>query len=110
MPPQPPPKGPKRPAPTAPPTPPKAATRPAPARPVPNRSAAIPLPAVPPVTPVSSPSGDVGLGVAVEAGGGGTVTARKAGALRDMGLEVDPDTIGIKGALQHLAKAVNIAF
>jgi hypothetical protein len=27
-----------------------------------------------------------------------------------MGLMVDPDEIGLKGALQHLAKAVNIAF
>jgi hypothetical protein len=48
--------------------------------------------------------------VAVDPGTGGTVTARKAGGLRDMALEVDPDTIGVKGALQHLAKAVNIAF
>jgi hypothetical protein len=38
------------------------------------------------------------------------VTARKAGGLRDLALEVDPDDIGIKGALQHLAKAINIAF
>jgi hypothetical protein len=63
---------------------------------------------------VSNPSGssDVSLGVAVSAdsAGGGTVTARKAGGLRDMGLVVDPDVVGIKGALQHLAKAVNIAF
>jgi hypothetical protein len=70
----------------------------------------MPLPSIPPVTPVTSASGDVGLGVSVDAGSGGTVTARKAGELRDMALEVDPDTIGIKGALQHLAKAVNIAF
>jgi hypothetical protein len=62
------------------------------------------------VTPAVSGSADVGVGVAVDAGGGGTVTARRAGGLRDMALEVDPDVIGIKGALQHLAKAVNIAF
>jgi hypothetical protein len=41
---------------------------------------------------------------------GGTVTARKAGGLRDMALDVDPDRVGIAAALQHLAKAVNIAF
>lgn len=93
--PQPPPKGPKNPEP-----------RPKPAA----RQAAVSLPAAPPITPTASTSGDVGLGVAVEAGAGGTVTARKAGGLRDMGLAVDPDVIGVKGALQHLAKAVNIAF
>jgi hypothetical protein len=27
-----------------------------------------------------------------------------------MALEVDPDVVGIRGALQHLAKAINIAF
>ncbi len=66
---------------------------------------------VPPVTPLPTSSNDVGLGVSVAASGeGGTVTARKAGGLRDMGLEVDPDKIGSVGALQHLAKAINIAF
>ncbi|GAC1451486.1 MAG: hypothetical protein NVSMB9_36450 [Isosphaeraceae bacterium] len=55
-------------------------------------------------------SGDVPLGVAVTAGEGGTVTARKAGGLRDMALEVDPERVGLSAALQHLAKAVNIAF
>jgi len=103
MPPQPPPKGPKRPAPQ--PQSRKVANPPAASRP-----ATVPLPGIPPVTPGHSASGDIGLGVAVEAGAGGTVTARKAGSLRDMSLEVDPQTIGIKGALQHLAKAVNIAF
>jgi len=49
--------------------------------------------------------------VAVSSGNeGGTVTARKAGGLRDMALDVDPDEVGVKGALQHLAKAINIAF
>jgi hypothetical protein len=43
-------------------------------------------------------------------GGGGTITARRAGGLRDMRMEVDPHRIGIKAALQHLAKAINIAF
>ena len=50
------------------------------------------------------------LGVAVSADGGGTVTARKAGGLKDLELDVDPGKVGLKGALQHLAKAVNIAF
>jgi hypothetical protein len=64
------------------------------------------------VTTVATPGGDVGLGVAIaaDASSGGTVTARKAGGLRDMALGVDPDKVGIKAALQHLAKAVNIAF
>jgi hypothetical protein len=49
--------------------------------------------------------------VAIAAEGvGGTVTARRAGTLRDMGLEVDPEKVGVRAALQHLAKAVNIAF
>jgi hypothetical protein len=70
-----------------------------------------PTPGAPlPVSPLPSASGDVSLGVSVAAESGGTVTARKAGGLRDMALEVDPDDIGIKGALQHLAKAINIAF
>jgi hypothetical protein len=72
----------------------------------------MPLPSIPPITPPASASGDVTLGVAVAAEGGGdsTVTARKAGGLRDLALEVDPDAVGVKAALQHLAKAVNIAF
>ena len=48
--------------------------------------------------------------VAADAQRAGTVTARKAGGLRDMGLEVDPRKVGVQAALQHLAKAVNIAF
>ncbi|WP_435021294.1 hypothetical protein TA3x_002298 [Tundrisphaera sp. TA3] len=117
--PQPPTKGPKRPAPTpqaAPPTPPpQAAPRPAPGRPRPPMAAppprAIAPPGVPPVLPTSTTTGDVGLGVAVSADPGtGTVTARKAGGLRDLAMDVDPDVIGVRGALQHLAKAINIAF
>jgi hypothetical protein len=51
------------------------------------------------------------LGVAIAAEGvGGTVTARRAGALRDLGLEVDPKKIGVRAALQNLAKAINVAF
>jgi hypothetical protein len=56
-------------------------------------------------------AGDLGLGVAIAAeGGGGTVTARRAGTLRDLAMEVDPKKVGVKAALQHLAKAINIAF
>jgi len=56
-------------------------------------------------------SNDLGVGVAIAAeGAGGTITARRAGTLRDLALEVDPAKVGIKAALQHLAKAVNIAF
>lgn len=65
---------------------------------------------VPPIVPVPNASGDMSLGVAIAGGGGETVTARKAGGLRDMSLDVDPDSVGLAGALQHLAKAVNIAF
>ena len=50
------------------------------------------------------------LAVAADPGRDGTVTARKAGGLRDMGLDANPRKVGVKAALQHLAKAVNIAF
>ncbi len=55
---------------------------------------------------------DAPIGVAVSSAAGqpGVVTARRAGELRDMGLEVDPRKVGVAAALQHLAKAVNIAF
>ena len=78
--------------------------------PTPRRGAA--LPGVPPIVSSPTNSGDLSLGVAVSAdmAGGGTVTARKAGGLRDMSMEVDPDAVGVRMALQHLAKAVNIAF
>src|SRR5262249_41715044 len=70
---------------------------------------ATPPPAL--VVTTNPATGDVGVGVAIAPGpGGGVVTARKAGGLRDVALEADPDTIGVKGALQHLAKAINIAF
>jgi len=83
--------------------------RPTPA-PTPPRGVA--LPGVPPVVSAPSTAGDLNLGVAVAAdsGGGGTVTARKAGGLLDVALDVDPDVVGVRGALQHLAKAINIAF
>ena len=66
--------------------------------------------AIPPESPGPGASGDVGIAVTRDAGSGGVVTARRAGGLRDMALEVDPDKVGVKAALQHLAKAVNIAF
>ena len=94
--PPPPPKPPKRSSPTTP-----------PAKPA-GRPAAVPLA---PIAPVATTSSDVGLGVSIAAEkGGGTITARRAGTLRDMALEVDPEKVGVKAALQHLAKAVNIAF
>jgi hypothetical protein len=52
----------------------------------------------------------VGVAVSTVPGQGGVVTARKAGELRDMSLQVDPRKVGVQAALQHLAKAVNIAF
>ena len=57
-------------------------------------------------------SSDMPMGIAVSTGAndGGTVTARRAGGLRDMVMEVNPTKVGVKAALQHLAKAVNIAF
>ena len=67
---------------------------------------------VPPVTPAGAASGDMSIGVAVGAGeaGGGAVTARRAGGLRDTALEVSPGKVGVGAALQHLAKSINIAF
>src|SRR5262249_6034365 len=69
-----------------------------------------------PISP-SGPGGiaaqaEIPMGIAISAGTneGGTVTARMAGGLRDMALEVSPEKVGLKAALQHLAKAVNIAF
>jgi hypothetical protein len=52
------------------------------------------------------------MGIAVSTGPNeaGTVTARRAGGLRDLVMEVSPSKVGVKAALQHLAKAVNIAF
>jgi len=86
----------------------------------PPESKPAPRPALPPrpapvnpIAPAAAPaSADIPLGVAISAGPneGGTVTARKAGGLRDMALEVNPHKVGVKAALQHLAKAVNIAF
>lgn len=65
-------------------------------------------PVAPAVSARSGP-GAIGLGVAVNADGG-VVTARQAGGLRDLALDVDPRRAGIKAALQNLAKAVNVAF
>src|SRR6516165_9697542 len=61
---------------------------------------------------VPPPDAKEPLNLAISAGTSqpGTVTARKAGGLRDLGLEVNPRKIGLAGALQHLAKSVNIAF
>src|SRR6516164_8413313 len=68
--------------------------------------------AAPSPSPAASQAADTSLGIAVSADPkqAGTVTARRAGGLRDIGLEVDPRKVGVHAALQHLAKAVNIAF
>jgi hypothetical protein len=104
MPPGQPPKKPQPPGTPAPQPPqgrPAQATRPRPAMMAPT----------PPVIAAPSGSGELGLGIAVSPDSGpGTVTARKAGGLRDLGLVVDPAKVGLRAALQHLAKAVNIAF
>jgi len=42
--------------------------------------------------------------------GQGTITARKAGGLRDMALPISPREIPLAKALQNLAKVINIAF
>src|SRR5262245_36410271 len=52
----------------------------------------------------------LGVAIAANPADGGTVTARQAGGLRDVAMVVDPRKVGVKAALQHLAKAVNIAF
>ncbi len=93
---------------------------PQPASRPPSSASTGPKPAAPPrpatarttaTVPVAG-STDLPISVAVAAGAGegGTVTARKAGGLRDMALQVNPREVGVKAALQHLAKAVNIAF
>ncbi len=51
----------------------------------------------------------VGVAIAAGPGEGGTVTGARPAAC-DMAMEVDPRKVGVKAALQHLAKAVNIAF
>lgn len=51
-----------------------------------------------------------GVVIGHAAGPGQVVTARRAGGLRDLGLEVSPSRVGMAAALQHLAKAINIAF
>jgi len=54
---------------------------------------------------------DPGVTIAVAAGAGaGTVTARRAGGLRDMMLPVSPKAVPLARALQNLAKAINVAF
>lgn len=87
-------------------------------KPQPDTKPATPPSAVAPVVATQAPgsnapadAGEVNVSVAVSPeGGSSVVTARRAGGLRDMGLDVNPRTVGLKGALQHLAKAVNIAF
>ena len=86
----------------------------APSRPPGGRLATPRMPApmapVPQGAGVGAGQGELGLGVAVSAEGGGVVTARRAGGLRDMALGVDPNAVGLKAALQNLAKSINVAF
>jgi hypothetical protein len=49
------------------------------------------------------------IGVSTQPGQG-TVTARRAGGLRDMMLPISPTQVPLAKALQNLAKAINIAF
>src|SRR5262249_53424708 len=93
-----------------PPQPPKKST-PTPTAPAPTPAQHAPRPVMAPVAPAAAPGGDVNLGVAVSASSDSvTVTARKGGGVLDMSLDVDPEHAGVRAALQHLAKAVNIAF
>jgi hypothetical protein len=89
-------------------------SKPVPPRPAATKATAMPGAATvrPTASPLPASPNDVPLGIAISTGSGesGTVTARKAGGLRDMSLEVNPHKVGVKAALQHLAKAVNIAF
>lgn len=109
--PKPPPKSSKSatPPPPPPPPPPQQARPQAPPQ---GMRPGVPAPGIPPVIPAPSGSGDIGLGIAVSTAPGetGVVTARRAGGLRDLGMDVNPGRVGEKAALQHLAKAVNIAF
>ncbi len=76
-----------------------------------------PKPAAPTGSPaprgvVATAGLDIEPGVAIgqAVGTGQVVTARRAGGLRDLGLVVSPSRVGMAVALQHLAKAINIAF
>jgi hypothetical protein len=63
-----------------------------------------------PTSEFSKPA-DQGIVIAASARPGqGTITARKAGGLRDMALPVSPAEVPLAKALQNLAKAINIAF
>ena len=63
--------------------------------------------------PTSEPSKPTDPGIVIAAAarpGQETITARKAGGLRDMALPVSPADVPLAKALQNLAKAINIAF
>ena len=56
-------------------------------------------------------SADPGVMIgATAAAGDGTITARRAGGLRDMMLPVSPAQVPPAKAMQNLAKAINVAF
>lgn len=92
-----------------------------PSQPPPKSSKSRPTPAnvtgatpvlapTPPILPAASASGDVALGIVADVSRGGVITARKAGDMIDLSMQVDPKQVGVAAALQHLAKAINIAF
>jgi hypothetical protein len=89
--------------PAAKPNSPTASTKPLPAR------APVARPVVAVAPPVVAGGHDPGVAIAADVSGG-VVTARRAGGLRDLALNVDPKSAGVKAALQHMAKAINIAF
>jgi len=60
--------------------------------------------------PLKAAALDPGIPVGVVATPGqGTITARKAGGLRDMALPVSPSQVPVAKALQNLAKVINLA-
>ena len=70
------------------------------------------LPASRRCVPTPTASGDLSLGVAVSADtpGAGRSPPGRPAASATWRMDVDPDVVGIQAALQHLAKAINIAF
>jgi hypothetical protein len=78
-------------------------------KPLPARRSAAARPVVAVTPPLAGGGPDPAVAIAADAAGG-VVTARRAGGLRDLALNVNPQSAGAKAALQHMAKAVNIAF
>jgi hypothetical protein len=55
------------------------------------------------------PAENVDFAVAIPSDEPGTITARQAGGMTDLALCVSPGKVGERKALQHLAKAINLA-